>query len=211
VPFPVSVIVPHLPSRRQFLNRFCLPSVRANEPLEIIVEEDAPPFGNGNALRNRGAKKAKGEFVAFVDDDVVLAADYLALLCRALLENPSSAYAYCDSLEVCFPGTPPVYSGGKVQRPGDFDPRRLCQGNYISTMSLMRRASFPGFDPDIRRLQDWDLWLTLLGRGERGTYVGQTLFWNCHIDEGITARESKENVVERIRRKHDGVMKKWLK
>ena len=209
--FPVSVIIPHLPSRRKFLDRFCMPSLLVNDPLEILVEQDSEPFGNGNVLRNRGAKKAKGEFLAFVDDDVILAVDFIAMLYRALLENPSAAYAYSDSLEVVIPGAPAVFSGGAVHRPGDFDARRLCQANYISTMTLIRHDAFPGFDGEIRRLQDWDLWLSMLGNGARGTYVGQTLFWNCHIDAGITARESLEFWSDKIKAKHAATRARYLK
>lgn len=200
--YPVSVIVPHLPTRKQFLNRFCLPAINANYPAEIIVETDVEPYGNGNRLRNRGAARATQELLAFVDDDVVLANDFLKLLVHALLENPSAGYAYCDSLDIVFPGAPLVHAGGRVQQPGDFDAKRLCKGNYISTMTVVRSKVFPGFDAEVRRCQDWDLWLTLLGKGIRGVYVPQTLFWNCHIDAGITYRESKDHWVRKIVAKH---------
>lgn len=209
MPLPVSVVIPHLPSRRLFFERFCLPSVRANNPAAIIVETDEEAQGNANRTRNLGAARARTELIAFVDDDAVLAGDFLRVLARALDAHPEAGYAYCDSLELAFPDAPPVFSGaGRVQRPGEFDPKRLVRANFISTMSLVRRTVFPGFDADIRRLQDWDLWLTLLGKGVTGVYVPQTLFWNCHIDAGITARESKDFWVQKITAKHAATIRK---
>lgn len=208
MPLPVSVIVPHLPSRKLFLNRFCLPALRANAPAEIIVEPDFEPYGNGNRLRNAGAAKATQEMLAFVDDDVVVAGDFLSRLTAALDANPAAGYAYCDSEVVVFSQAPIALGRGRSQRPGPFDAKRLCKANYISTMSLIRRTVFPGFDAAIRRLQDWDLWLTLLGKGVVGTYVPENLFLNCSIDAGVTARESKEFWRERIVAKHAATMRR---
>lgn len=208
MPYPVSVIVPAIPERRQFRERFGMPSIRANDPAEIIVEHDEPPCKGSNVARNAGAARATQELLAFVDDDVVLANDFLRALCHALLENPSAGYAYCDSLEVVFPGAPIVHGGGRYQKPGEFDPKRLCKANYISTMSVVRRTVFPGFDASVRRLQDWDLWLTMLGKGVAGVYVPQCLFWNCHIDSGITHRESKDFWVRKIVAKHAATIRR---
>jgi hypothetical protein len=41
---------------------------------------------------------------------------------------------------------------------------------------LLRREHFPGFDESVRRLQDWDLWLTMLEAGRTGTWIPETLF-----------------------------------
>lgn len=210
MPLPVSVIVSHLPSRKLFLERYCLPSVRANDPAQIIVETDTGTHGVGSITRNRGAMKATEEIIVCVDDDVILASDFLAILAGALRGHPEAGYAYCDSVELMFPGAPPVFtSNGRLNRPGAFDAARLCQANYISTMTPIRREVFPKFDGDIRRLQDWDLWLTLLGKGITGVYVPQCLFMNCHIDAGITARESKEYAAEKIRAKHAATIKRY--
>lgn len=208
MPLPISVVVPHLPSRKMFLARYCLPSIRANDPAEIIVQPDIDQ--NGNRTRNRGAKRATQEMIAFVDDDVVVAVDFLSSLYEALKAHPEAGYAYCDSVELAFPDAPPVFAGGsRINRPGDFNAARLCKANYISTMSLVRRRVFPGFDAEIRRLQDWDLWLTLLAKNVVGVYVPQCLFWNCHIDAGVTVRESKEFWMQKIVSKHAATMKRF--
>ena len=47
--------------------------------------------------------------------------------------------------------------------------------NYIHTSSLVRRSAFPGFDEDIKRFQDWDVWLTMAEQGKKGIYLPETL------------------------------------
>ena len=50
---------------------------------------------------------------------------------------------------------------GEREVSGPFDVRRLRAGNYIDLAALIRADSFPGFDPAVRRYQDWDLWLNI--------------------------------------------------
>lgn len=47
---------------------------------------------------------------------------------------------------------------------------------FIHTTSLLRRNDFPGFDENIKRLQDWDLWLTMLEQGRTGVWLPEYLF-----------------------------------
>ena len=46
----------------------------------------------------------------------------------------------------------------------------------MNTISFIRRLDFPGFDPAIARLQDWDVWLTMLERGRPGLFLEEELF-----------------------------------
>jgi hypothetical protein len=47
---------------------------------------------------------------------------------------------------------------------------------YIHTSALIRRTHFPRFDESLKRLQDWDLWLTMLEEGHMGIWVDKVLF-----------------------------------
>ena len=85
-----------------------------------------------------------------------------------------------------------------------FDARELLRRNYISTMSLVRSEVFCGFDEGVSRLQDWDLWLTLLQRSVEGLYVPGVLFHAYYLDQGITTGESLSEAALTIRRKHAG-------
>ncbi|MFA5184575.1 MAG: glycosyltransferase family A protein [Patescibacteria group bacterium] len=119
------------------------------------------------AARNNGYRQARGEYLFFCDADAVLRPEALATMLEALLHNPQVSYAY-----------PSFYWGRKLFKVGPFDPAKLKQMPYIHTMALIRRSDFPasGWDTGIKKLQDWDLWLTMLEQGKSGYWVGQVLF-----------------------------------
>jgi len=119
------------------------------------------------AARNRGYKEARGEYLLFCDADAILIPSALELMLQALTQNPTAAYVYSS-----------FRWGRKLFKLWPFDATRLRQMPYIHTMSLIRREAFPpqGWDESIKKLQDWDLWLTLLERGQVGYFINQVLF-----------------------------------
>lgn len=119
----------------------------------------------GNAARNRGAREAKGKYLFFCDADLVLKPEVLAKMLKSLKENPEASYVYCS-----------FRYGMKVFRLWSFDADKLRQVNYIHTSSLIRVEHFPGFDESVRRLQDWDLWLTMLEQDHVGVWLPEILF-----------------------------------
>lgn len=131
------------------------------KPLQVIHQKNQ----GANVARNKGFDKAKGEFLLFCDADLILKKTMLEKMLGALEKNPDKAYAYCS-----------FQWGFKTFPLWPFDFERLKKENYIHTTSLMRRETFPGFDESIKRLQDWDLWLTMLERGYQGIYLPETLF-----------------------------------
>jgi GT2 family glycosyltransferase len=144
--------------------------------IEIIIEKDRFKRG-ANSMRNAGAKKAKGEYILFSDNDLQWDKDAIAILYKTLKENPKAGYAY---------GSYTI--DGNVVGNKEFSSHDLWKWNYISTMSLIRREVWEksgGFDVAIKRFQDWDLWLTLLGKGIEGVFCKSTLF-TTKIREGIT-------------------------
>ncbi|MGB6680256.1 MAG: glycosyltransferase family A protein [Candidatus Bathyarchaeia archaeon] len=128
-----------------------------------------------NMARNHGFTHSCGEFLFFCDDDVRLVNNFLEKMVQALRTNPDKAYAYCG-FEI----------DGKIAGMEPFNSEKLRKNNYISGISLIRRSRFPGFDPTIKRLQDWDLWLTMLESGFEGILVPNVLF--------STTRENKPNI-----------------
>jgi hypothetical protein len=84
---------------------------------------------------------------------------------KTLQEHPEAAFVYSS-----------FYFGWKLFPCFAFDAERLKKMNYIHTSSLMRRAAFPGFDESLKRLQDWDLWLTMGERGQSGVWINKPLF-----------------------------------
>jgi len=197
-PLPISVVIPHRKERGDWFRQHCLPQVQNNNPAEILIEDWD---GGACEKRNIGALKASQPFLLFVDDDSKLYEGALAHMLRALEEDQGAAFAYSDALHVTYPGVP-YPNGDGVRRAMPWNVESLRNGNYVETMSLLRREIFPGFDSRIRRFQDWDLWLTLAGRGSRGTYVPKVLFELHHFDVGISASVSFDESLAAIRAKH---------
>jgi len=165
----------------------CLHSILAQtlHPREIIIVDDGSiddlltalaPFSEkitllrqanagSNAARNRGFAASKSALVIFVDADLVMQPDLLAREAAALLAHPEVSYVYSG-----------FRFGWKKFTSFSFSPVRLRRHNFIHTTALMRRAHFPGFDESLSRLQDWDLWLSMLAAGHLGLFLNATLF-----------------------------------
>jgi glycosyltransferase involved in cell wall biosynthesis len=117
------------------------------------------------AARMRGFNESTGDLVLFLDSDVVMIPEMLEKMEGALQSNPDAGYAYSSFI-----------FGPKKFKSFLFDSERLKKINYIHTSALIRRECFPGFDPEIKKFQDWDIWLTLLERGKRGVFIDEFLF-----------------------------------
>jgi glycosyltransferase involved in cell wall biosynthesis len=188
---PISVIVPMSEKRNHFFYNFVYPLLEANRPAEIIVNSD---FGGAPKKRNVGFDMSTQEFIFFCDDDILMPKGYLEKLYNLLKANPTKAYAYTGYHGIVMhPETHPMR--GNFQIPSiPFNGERLKQGNYISTMSLIRREAFPRFDESLKRLQDWDLWLTMLGKGHEGIMLSgvENMYHAYYLDEGITSNGNNE-------------------
>jgi len=119
------------------------------------------------SARNNGWRKSRGEYLFFCDADAVLIPQALAMMLSELSANPEASYAYSS-----------FRWGNKLFKLGPFDAAKLQQAPYIHTMSLIRRNDFPetGWDESIKKLQDWDLWLTMLEQGHVGLWIDKILF-----------------------------------
>ncbi|MFH1662065.1 MAG: glycosyltransferase family A protein, partial [Candidatus Falkowbacteria bacterium] len=163
----------------------CLDSILAQtyKDFEIIVVDDGSTDNlepiikkykyifqenqGASSARNRGVKEAKGDFLLFCDADIVMKPDMLNEMMNALKNNPSASYAYSSFLW-----------GRKLFKLEKFSAEKLKKIPYIHTTSLIRREHFPknGWDESIKKLQDWDLWLTMLENGRTGVFINKVLF-----------------------------------
>ena len=129
--------------------------------LNILEQENK----GANSARNHGYKSAKGEYLLFCDADLVLQANMMAIMLKTLKDNQSASYAYSS-----------FRYGFKIFKLWPFSPERLKIIPFIHTTSLIRREHFSGFDENIKKLQDWDLWLTMLAKGHAGIWINKVLF-----------------------------------
>ena len=145
------------------------------DDLEKIIDEYDVKFSRlqvihqknqgSNPARNRGAIAAKGEYLLFCDADIIMQNKMLSTMKQALDLNPKKSWAY-SSFKL----------GKKTFKLWPYSLERLKKMPYIHTTSLIRSAHFPGFDNQIKRLQDWDLWLTMAEQGRAGVWIEQILF-----------------------------------
>lgn len=114
--------------------------------------------------RNRGIEEAEGGLLAFLDDDDEWDPQFLETMLAALNSSPEADVAYCGLRSRDGTGGP--YVPPLPDLTGRSDPLSvLVRGNFIGTPCvLLRRDAIQavgGFDPELPRLQDWDLWLRM--------------------------------------------------
>ncbi len=114
--------------------------------------------------RNAGFAVSTGETVLFLDADAALRADALALLSDVLTSHPRASFAYAA-----------FRFGRKTFAGRPFAAEALAEGNFIHTSALIRRTAFPGFDPELHKFQDWDLWIRIAQAGGTGVFVPEVL------------------------------------
>lgn len=149
----------------------------STDAIDHVIEQYRNTFSNdqffyfskrnegSNPTRNYGFEKARGEYLLFCDADLVLIPTMLEKMLETLQANPEVSFVYSS-----------FYYGAKLFKLFPYDQDRLRRMPYIHTTSLLRREHFPGFDNAIRRLQDWDLWLTMLNQGHIGVWINEPLF-----------------------------------
>jgi glycosyltransferase involved in cell wall biosynthesis len=175
---------------------------------EIIVE-DSEARGQSWA-RNAGFKQVETKYVLFSDNDILWDPDALETMLKTLQNNPEASYTYG--------GYDLVRDENVIGRLCymPWSARRLKKwrkGNFISTMTLVRTEHFPGFDENLRRLEDWDVWLTMLRHKRKGVYCGKRIFVTRFRNDGITYGSesiSDDEAIRVLKKKHQSRLKKVL-
>lgn len=165
-----------------------------DELIEILSEFDCQfvrltEHVGASQARNVGFDKSSGEFLFFCDSDVELKKEAIFEMIDTLSCNLDCSWVYCNFN---------LGNREKVFKP--FDKERMYVVNCSSTMSLIRRKDFPGFDKYIQKLQDWDLFLTMMEHGKRGKWLNKNLFTALDREEGITRNGLDEFVARDILR-----------
>lgn len=159
------------------------------QDFDIVVVQDQ--WGNANVARNWGAA-GDSEFLLFSDDDIEWERDAIRKMIFSLQET-GQAVAYGQ-----------YEMGSKVYCDSPFSLQKLRRHNFISTMSLIRRSAFLGWDEDIQRLQDWDLWLRISQFHPDGFVYLPEIILRTAVRDGITknGKISYQDAERIVKEKH---------
>jgi glycosyltransferase involved in cell wall biosynthesis len=191
---PITVIIPCRPQDMPLETIETL-FQQTYQKLVLITVIDWDNRGQSWA-RNKGLSLAKTRYVLFSDYDCRWVPDAVETLYEALtaaspgnqlIDNGNHSlvgYSY-GGYHQLRAGVPEMTFG---LEPWNW--RRLCSGNYISTMSLIHTTLLGmrgclGFDESLRRLEDWDLWLRCGQKDIAGVGVNKILF-TTEIKPGVS-------------------------
>lgn len=142
------------------------------------------------SARNTGIRAAKGEFIALLDADDVFLPAKVGEQISALESRPDFGVCYSDLLHFTDPpatratamraGTEPRkfyhhrygYPSGDILAP-------LLRRQFINPLAVLARKSifeeYGYFDENLRRSEDWDLWLRWAHAGVKFYYLAKPL------------------------------------
>ncbi len=157
-----------LPGLQAFLQACKIPLERVR-----LIEE-----GHGGRIvaLNRGVQAAAGDWLIFLDDDDIL---------EPAMVGESLARAREDDAALAVVASRAFDSTGTLRvediPAGSFEVlfNRLLWDNFIRMNAVLvrRRAVLDagGFDEEMLYCEDWDLWMRLLARGERASFLRKQL------------------------------------
>ena len=182
----VTVVTPTYNSVRTIVR--CINSVvgQTKLPLEHIVIDDGSNDGTtelldalsvehhhlkvipqsnlgAGAARNKGIEMARGRFIAFLDSDDEWSADKLERQVRFMIEH-DAPFSYGDYVTIDAGSNRRI---GTQHMPEAVSHREFLRGCPIGclTAAFDQKALGKVYMPDVRRGQDWGLWLSLTRDG----------------------------------------------
>jgi glycosyltransferase involved in cell wall biosynthesis len=144
-----------------------------------------------SAARNAGLRIAQAPYVAFVDADNVLYPDFLQALFDLLAADPGAVLAFGNAR--LFGDHP---SAGQLLEDvqdtgGELTFARLLRGSFeINSNLVARREAVIAaglFDAQLRRNEDFDLWLRMLYHGGRVAHTSRVLMGMRLRPDGLSA------------------------
>ncbi len=131
---------------------------------ERIIYHHRPENRGKAACLNFGLERARGDYIAYLDDDDLWYPNHLAALVGALDERPDVGVAYSDLYAVVFLRGPdgrryPLEKRITICR--DFNRMLMFHFNHTLHVSLMHRRGLAeragGYNEDVRVMIDWNL------------------------------------------------------
>ncbi len=139
--------------------------------------------------KNDGIRVAKGQYIAYLDDDNKYTNDHIEILSKALDSNPDIDIAYGNRQHFSRDG----FGETKIGTAREFDFDALCEGlNYIDISDLMhlREAIYRvgGWDPEIKSMGDYDLILRFAKAGCKFKFIPKVITYYYHHKDSFSSK-----------------------
>ena len=160
--------------------------------------------------RNTGLSIAKGEYIAFLDDDDEWKPEKIEKQLTAFTDT-NIALVYCGRETKNDTTGEVVLQDVEFVKGRVFD--KLITGNYIGSTSfpLMRTAclrEIGGFDPLMKSAQDYDVWLRLAEKYETSYVKDSLVVYHVHAGEQISKNYARRvGGLERLNEKNAAYLK----
>ena len=149
---------------------------------------------------NAALALAKGEFVALVDHDDVIADDALEAFAQVLADDPMLDMIYSDEDRISADGTEHSSTFFKP----DWSPELLRTAMYTCHLGVYRRSlvvDLGGFRSEFDGSQDYDLVLRLIERTDRIGHIPRVLYsWRIHPRSAASGEKGKPDAWGAARR-----------
>ena len=172
------------------------------------------PGHNGNYARNQGIKAAKGEFVAFLDDDDEWCPSKLEEQLKVMMSDEKIGLVYTGTQNIFVEENLSYARCPKVQ--GNLSKRILLNNVIGSTTTVMVRKAILDkttlFDESLRAIQDYDLWVRICQLALVGV-VSKPLvkYYNYRTTNQISANFSKyEQAFSQVNQKYEDLIREKL-
>ena len=226
----VSVIVPVFNAELYITETIQSALAQTHADLEVIVVDDGStdgtierlrafdgrveihrqPNGGVAAARNRGARVASGEWLAFLDADDI----WLPTKVQRQLACSRGPMVYTDRYNIGARGElPEIQSLVTPMHDGDLFLPLLLEGNFITASSvLLRRDVFDevgGFFEELRGTEDWDLWVRIAAAGHTINIVREPLLQYRFHSRGISRDYARMSGTTRWCRRARAAITPW--
>jgi glycosyltransferase involved in cell wall biosynthesis len=150
------------------------------DPRVRIVRHDVPR--GVSAARNRGAEEARGDWVAFLDDDDLWAPDKLARQVQSAIAAGrdwvyTGSVNIGDRCEIVY-GQPPLPPEEMVEALLRYNAIPGGGSNVIVRRTLLRRAG--PFDTRLLNTEDWEMWIRLAKTGPPAWVCSPLVAYRVH-------------------------------
>lgn len=182
----ISIIIPVSKTSKKFLNK----------AIKSVSQQFYPYY---ELILNEELKSAKGEFIAFMEQDALLSKDALYQVVKTLNQNPDSDILYSDSdyinsLNIRYS---PYFKP-------DWDPYLILGQNYIGYFQVIRRTlleSIVGANTNLNANQNWDLILRLSENTQKFCHLPYILYHSRANNKEIS-NSGPQIVADHLKRKN---------